>query len=76
MCQHNRLLDGDFAYAMLNNTIGNTMANNMTFMRSNTQIDGVFGLLMGTAEMFLQSHSGEVFLLPALPAKIPAGSVT
>jgi hypothetical protein len=31
---------------------------------------------MATAEMFLQSDYGEVFLLPALPTKMAAGSVT
>lgn len=84
MCCRVRLLQADHAYIILNGILGKSHTYNMTFSRkggtvsgtSENQIDGNLGVLMGTAEMFLQSQQGEVFLLPALPTKMAAGSIT
>jgi alpha-L-fucosidase 2 len=84
MCCRTRLLQGDHAYMILNQIFGKQHTHNMTFSRkggnayetSENQIDGNLGVLMGTSELFLQSHQGEVYLLPALPDKMETGSVT
>lgn len=73
-----RLKDGEQAYEMLQRILSHfakeNLLNDYTPIGRIIQIESNFGAAAGIAEILLQSHSGVIRVLPALPKALADGS--
>jgi alpha-L-fucosidase 2 len=72
-----RLLEGEHANLCLANLVAKQTCPNMfSICFSAPQLEGACGATAAIAEMLMQSHSGEIALLPALPKAWAEGEVS
>lgn len=71
-----RFGDSEQAYEMVRSYLRYNCFPNLFGIHPPMQMDGTYGITGGMSEMFVQSQSGEVILLPALPKAWLNGKIT
>ena len=71
-----RFGEAEKAHSMIAHYIRFNLLDNLFGDHPPMQMDGTYGMTGGMSEMLLQSHAGQIELLPALPAAWPEGSVS
>ncbi|MCR5414861.1 MAG: glycoside hydrolase family 95 protein [Kiritimatiellae bacterium] len=70
-----RFGEAEKAYEMVQGYMKYNLLDNLFGNHPPMQLDGTYGMTGGMSEMFVQSHAGEIELLPALPKAWPNGSI-
>ncbi|MBQ7574129.1 MAG: glycoside hydrolase N-terminal domain-containing protein [Clostridia bacterium] len=71
-----RVLDGDKALELFRYQLGNRTYANLFDTHAPFQIDGNFGSAAGVMELLMQSQTGKVYILPALPTVWDKGEIS
>jgi len=74
LCVWARLLDGDQSYKVLHAMVQTRFLDNLYGTHPPFQIDANFGYAAGVCEMLVQSHAGQLHLLPAISDAWNSGS--
>ena len=71
-----RTLEGDKALELFRFQLAKKTYSNLFDTHAPFQIDGNFGSAAGVMELLMQSHTGEIYILPALPSVWDEGEIS
>ncbi len=71
-----RALDGDKALELFRYQLGDKTYSNLFDTHAPFQIDGNFGSAAGVMELLMQSQTGDIYILPALPSVWDKGEIS